>query len=110
MLIKTITNGENSHTLICEACGAPLDTVDGKTLSDLLMAGQPVYCFDCDSVQADQIPEQLLLSESTYDLWIAGKWYRINWVAQAKIQARRAEFWEQQADQAHRAWLDTFRH
>jgi hypothetical protein len=68
MLIYFQANGDNTVELLCESCRKGLgEIVTWSELASLCHFGQPIRCFECDGVYADQIPEILDVETITVD-------------------------------------------
>lgn len=89
---------DNGFLGYCIACGREVGLLDRNELLYLLKTEQQLFCFDCDGLESDQIPQVLWSNELHYFVKIDGQWFSINWPNVARSGRKRLAYYQAISD------------
>lgn len=78
MLVYTGSLVGDRTEVLCSVCLQVVGAFTPREISDLLHNLDAIYCFECDSVNADKVHPSLLGEDEPYFLRIGREWVSVN--------------------------------
>lgn len=86
MLIVTRAIVEDKQEVCCSVCHQVVGLFSPQEMGELSVHLDAIYCFDCDSVQADTVHPSLYVEDERYFLWFDGTCRSINLSKEVRVK------------------------
>lgn len=83
----------------CGSCGKEVGVLDKAELRHVLTHHEGLWCFDCDQIAANRIPDVLYSNDLVYFVRLGEQWFSVNWPNLAGEGRRRIAYYQSITDE-----------